>query len=60
MPDKPEDWLAGAREQAGSWWTHWSAWYRGHGGGEVPAPESLGSAVYPAGDPAPGRYVHQR
>jgi len=26
----------------------------------VPAPATLGSSLYPAGDPAPGRYVHQR
>jgi polyhydroxyalkanoate synthase len=60
LPETPEDWLAGAREQPGSWWTHWATWYRGHGGGEVPAAETLGSAAHPAGDPAPGRYVHQR
>jgi polyhydroxyalkanoate synthase len=60
LPESPEDWLAGASEQAGSWWTHWAAWYRGHGGGEVPAPVTLGSTAHPAGDPAPGRYVHQR
>ena len=60
LPDSPEDWLAGASEHAGSWWTHWAAWYRTHGGGEVPAPAALGSAAHPAGDPAPGRYVHQR
>jgi polyhydroxyalkanoate synthase len=60
LPESPEDWLAGAHEQAGSWWTHWATWYRGHGGGEIPAPETLGSAGHPPGDPAPGRYVHQR
>jgi polyhydroxyalkanoate synthase len=60
MPESPDEWLSGAHEQSGSWWTHWAAWYRGHGGGEVPAPATLGSAVNPAGDPAPGRYVHQR
>lgn len=60
LPDSPEDWLAGATEQPGSWWDHWAHWYRGHGGGEVPAPRTLGSAANPAGDPAPGRYVHQR
>ena len=60
LPDAAEDWLAGASEHAGSWWTHWAAWYRSHGGGEVPAPAALGSAQHPAGDPAPGRYVHQR
>jgi polyhydroxyalkanoate synthase len=60
MPDSAEDWLAGASEHAGTWWAHWATWYRGHGGGEVPAPITLGSPQHPAGDPAPGRYVHQR
>ncbi len=59
-PDDPETWLASATEHAGSWWEHWSRWYAQHGGGEVPAPKSLGSAQNPAGDAAPGRYVHQR
>ena len=55
-----EAWLAGAREQSGSWWDHWRDWYAQHGAGEKPAPTSLGSDAHPAGDPAPGRYVHQR
>jgi polyhydroxyalkanoate synthase len=60
LPDAPEAWLAGASEHHGSWWNHWSKWYTQHGSGEVAAPRSLGSALYPASDPAPGRYVHQR
>jgi polyhydroxyalkanoate synthase len=60
MPEDPETWLAGATEHGGSWWDHWSAWYASHGAGEVPAPQTLGSERNPAGDPAPGRYVHQR
>ncbi len=60
LPDDADAWLAGATEHAGSWWDHWSGWYRQHGGGEVPAPRSPGSERHPAGDPAPGRYVHQR
>jgi len=60
LPETPEEWLAGASGHAGSWWSHWASWYRGHGGGEVPAPETLGSTAHPASDPAPGRYVHQR
>jgi polyhydroxyalkanoate synthase len=60
LPDDAEAWLEGAQEHAGSWWSHWSEWYRQHGGGEVPAPPSPGSTQFPAGDPAPGRYVHQR
>jgi polyhydroxyalkanoate synthase len=60
LPDDAEAWLAGASEHSGSWWDHWSRWYAQHGDGEVPAPRTLGNATYPAGDPAPGRYVHQR
>jgi polyhydroxyalkanoate synthase len=60
LADDAESWLAGATEHTGSWWDHWSKWYAQHGAGEVPAPKSLGSSRYPAGDPAPGRYVHQR
>jgi polyhydroxyalkanoate synthase len=60
LPDEAEAWLAGASEHAGSWWDHWARWYATHGAGEVPAPRTLGSAANPAGDPAPGRYVHQR
>src|SRR5262245_11218116 len=60
LPETPEDWLAGATEHAGSWWDHWANWYRTHGAGEVPAPSILGSTTHPAGDPAPGRFVHQR
>ena len=59
-PDDPEAWIAGAQERPGSWWDHWRTWYVQHGGGEVPAPRSPGSAQNPARDPAPGRYVHQR
>jgi polyhydroxyalkanoate synthase len=60
MPEDAENWLATASEHTGSWWSHWSEWYRQHGAGEFPAPKTVGSAAYPAGDPAPGRYVHQR
>jgi polyhydroxyalkanoate synthase len=60
LADDAETWLAGASEHSGSWWSHWTQWYRQHGGGEVPAPATLGSARHPAGDPAPGRFVHQR
>jgi polyhydroxyalkanoate synthase len=60
LPDDAEAWLAGAAEHAGSWWDHWRQWYAQHGGGEVTAPRGPGSERHPAGDPAPGRYVHQR
>jgi len=58
---QPADkWLAGATAHPGSWWEHWLKWYEARGGGLRPAPTTLGSAAHPPGDPAPGRYVHQR
>jgi len=55
----PERWLKSAKTQPGSWWTHWSAWLAGHGGGQVPARTAPGSAQYPEIEPAPGRYVKE-
>jgi polyhydroxyalkanoate synthase len=60
-PKKPpadvDAWMAGAEEQAGSWWPYWIAWLKKRSGKEIAAPTVLGSAAHPAGDPAPGRYV---
>jgi len=55
-----DQWLATATAHPGSWWDHWLKWYEAQGGGKRAAPKSLGSKAHPAGDPAPGRYVHQR
>ena len=54
-----DKWLETATTHSGSWWDHWLKWYEGHGGGKRAAPAHLGSSAHPAGDPAPGRYVHQ-
>lgn len=55
------DWLLEAQEHEGSWWDYWVDWYGKHAGGSLKdAPLELGSPTYPAGDAAPGRYVHQR
>ena len=62
--DKPavsaDAWFAGATEHPGSWWTGWSQWLAGFGGGEVPAPKAPGGRGYKAIEPAPGRYVQQK
>jgi polyhydroxyalkanoate synthase len=50
-------WLAGAESHPGSWWPHWAAWLARHGGQRRPAPKQEGSALHPALEPAPGRYV---
>lgn len=60
FPEEPEQWLAQAREERGSWWPRWSAWLAGHGGGGRKAPAKTGNRKYRAIEPAPGRYVKER
>jgi polyhydroxyalkanoate synthase len=55
--DEPGDWLQSAERLPGSWWEHWASWATERSGPSEPAPAALGSARYPATDPAPGRYV---
>ncbi len=57
LPAKAKDWLAGATEHPGSWWTDWAAWLKPHAGKLVPAPKTYGGHGYKAIEPAPGRYV---
>ncbi len=54
-----EEWLAGAEEHAGSWWTDWDAWLKPMSGAEVPArkPEDGKLKVL---ENAPGSYVKMR
>ncbi len=60
QPDNAEEWFDGATENAGSWWDYWFEWIRERSGAQRKAPETPGSETWPAGDKAPGRYVHQR
>jgi polyhydroxyalkanoate synthase len=57
FPADFNDWLAGAKEVPGSWWTDWSTWLKGHGGKLISAPKSYGRGKFKAIEPAPGRYV---
>jgi polyhydroxyalkanoate synthase len=57
LPASADDWMAGATEHPGSWWTTWSAWLKPLGGKMVAAPKVPGGAGYKAIEPAPGRYV---
>jgi polyhydroxyalkanoate synthase len=53
-----DDWIKGAKEHPGSWWTDWAAWLKPHAGKQVAAPKGYGKgAKYKAIEPAPGRYV---
>ena len=61
LPATHAEWLAGAQEHAGSWWTDWTEWLASHAGKLVPAPKTYGKgAKYKAIEPAPGRYVKQK
>ncbi|WP_295857101.1 class I poly(R)-hydroxyalkanoic acid synthase [uncultured Xylophilus sp.] len=57
LPATHGEWLAGAEERPGSWWTDWSAWLAPLGGRMVPAPKTYGGGGHAAIEPAPGRYV---
>jgi polyhydroxyalkanoate synthase len=59
-PSSPEEWLTGAEEHLGSWWTHWAEWLKAFGGREVAARGRLGNAEFAPIEPAPGRYVKAR
>ncbi len=52
-----EEWLAGAQQVKGSWWTDWAAWIRPRSGTLKKAPSDLGSAQNPPICAAPGTYV---
>jgi polyhydroxyalkanoate synthase len=61
FPKAQADWLAGAQEHPGSWWTDWAQWLKGNAGRQVAAPKGYGNGkAYKAIEPAPGRYVKAR
>jgi polyhydroxyalkanoate synthase subunit PhaC len=53
----PDEWLAGAEKQQGSWWEAWAGWVTARSGELTAPPAELGSQQYPALSPAPGLYV---
>jgi polyhydroxyalkanoate synthase subunit PhaC len=57
FPPNVNDWIAGAKELPGSWWTDWAAWLKGHAGKTIAAPKAYGRGKFKAIEPAPGRYV---
>ena len=57
FPADVNEWIAGAKEHAGSWWTDWAAWLKGHAGKQLAAPKQYGKGKFKAIEPAPGRYV---
>ncbi len=57
FPKTHAEWLAGAAEHPGSWWTDWSDWLKSHAGKQIAAPKAYGKGKYKAIEPAPGSYV---
>jgi polyhydroxyalkanoate synthase len=57
LPKSHVEWLKGAKEHPGSWWTDWSLWLKSHAGKQVVAPKNYGRGKYKALMPAPGNYV---
>ncbi|MDZ7918693.1 class I poly(R)-hydroxyalkanoic acid synthase [Rhodoferax sp.] len=60
LPKTHAQWLEGATEHPGSWWTDWSQWLKGHAGKQIAAPKSYGKGKYKAIEAAPGRYVQAK
>jgi polyhydroxyalkanoate synthase len=57
FPASQAEWLAGATEQPGSWWTDWAEWLKSQAGKQIAAPKTYGRGAHKAIEPAPGRYV---
>lgn len=61
FPSTVDDWLEGATEHKGSWWSDWAQWLQSHAGQQMAAPKNYGnSPKFKAIEPAPGRYVKQK
>ncbi|MEY2662441.1 MAG: hypothetical protein RIQ35_758 [Pseudomonadota bacterium] len=60
LPEKAEDWLAGAKDVRGSWWPDYTEWLAQFGGKQVKASASFGNAKYKKGLAAPGKYVKEK
>ena len=59
LPESSDDWIKGAEQHAGSWWTDWSRWVAKLAGPKVPA-RTPGAGRLPALEDAPGSYVTLR
>jgi poly[(R)-3-hydroxyalkanoate] polymerase subunit PhaC len=59
-PADPQEWLAGAQTNVGSWWPDYAGWLDERCGRHEPAPDLLGGdGLTPLVD-APGTYVFDR
>lgn len=59
LPDTPQEWLAQAQQQQGSWWNDWHGWLVPKSG-PLRKARTPGSKAYPVLGDAPGEYVKVR
>jgi len=59
-PADPDEFVAKATTNNGTWWTDYSSWLAGRSGGRRKSPRTLGGKDYPIQGTAPGTYVHDR
>ncbi|CAG0959289.1 partial polyhydroxyalkanoate synthase, partial [Rhodocyclaceae bacterium] len=59
LAETSEEWLAGAQQQPGSWWTDWQAWVTQLEDAKVPARDPAKGKFKPIED-APGSYAKFR
>ncbi len=56
-PADVDEWMRGAQEFEGSWWTYWFEWLGERSGEKKNAPRKLGNKAHPVIEAAPGSYV---
>ena len=59
LPKDPDDWFAGSKQHAGSWWPEWQKWVTKFTDGKVPARKPGDGKLKPIED-APGSFVKVR
>ncbi len=57
LPEKVEDWIAGARRHDYSWWPYWMAWLQKQGTGKKVLARQPGDGALTVIEDAPGSYV---
>ncbi|WP_166358113.1 class II poly(R)-hydroxyalkanoic acid synthase [Pseudomonas akapageensis] len=60
MSEGAEEWQDNSNKHTDSWWLHWQAWLGERSGKLKKTPANLGNKNFPAGEAAPGTYVHER
>jgi polyhydroxyalkanoate synthase len=60
LPETSDDFLAGATQNPGSWWTDWQVWVSELNGGKTVPARVPGKGGLKALEPAPGAFVKFR